>query len=195
MLKEDLVASRARLASSVRALIETVVARRISPEAAERAVHELAEVEARLESETVEINDSSVMNVSGFGREFSPASGTANPVSPPLNFRRIQNGVIATITLNEVYQGPHGWAHGGVVAMIFHEVLGEASRTTGRLGVSAYLDVQYRRPLPLHVPLRIQATVVSTEKWKTTITGSISADTDNAVHLSTATAMFVFPRS
>lgn len=83
--------------------------------------------------------------------------GLENPFG--LRLRFYDNGadeVQADFIIQPNHQGFPGVAHGGVVAAILDEV---GSRVMmigdgGRLGMTARLDVRYRRPTPVGAPLR-----------------------------------------
>ncbi len=100
-------------------------------------------------------------------------SGVSNPVAVPLELQRSADGVRADVTLNGTYQGPPGLAHGGWIAALLDQALGTASADAGMVGLTANLDVNYRNPTPLNVPLEITARVTSTEGRKVYVSGEI----------------------
>jgi acyl-coenzyme A thioesterase PaaI-like protein len=94
----------------------------------------------------------------------SPFTGAANPLAPPLHPRVGADGVVeATVELGELYEGPPGHVHGGVVAALFDEVLGFAESLTEQPGMTGRLTVAYRAPTPLHVPLQVRGWVERVE--------------------------------
>ena len=52
--------------------------------------------------------------------------------------------VVGRATLGAAYEGPPGQAHGGVVALLLDQVLGETAHIAGRPGFTAYLTINYR---------------------------------------------------
>lgn len=93
--------------------------------------------------------------------DFSPLLGRANPLAPPMEFYLDDDGpkVCADVTFGHAYEGPPGHVHGGLVAAALDELLGATQALSGSPGMTAQLDVSYRAPTPLHVPLRLEATL------------------------------------
>jgi hypothetical protein len=59
---------------------------------------------------------------------------------------------------------PPGCVHGGVIAAAFDQVLSLANVARGAAGPTAKLALRFRRPTPLHVPVRY-------EGWQTRVAG------------------------
>lgn len=88
----------------------------------------------------------------------NPAIGTRNPVSPPLEPVVMPDATVrADLQLGIEYQGPPGCVHGGIVALLFDEMLGLANAAAGSVGLTGDLRVVYRSPTPLYTPLRFEA--------------------------------------
>lgn len=122
----------------------------------------------------------------------NPAIGTRNPVSPPLEPVVLPDATVrADLTLGIEYQGPPGCVHGGIVALIFDEMLGLANAAAKSVGMTADLRVSYRSPTPLFTPLRFEARQVRAEGRKIWASGTLHAgDTLCA----TVEALFIEPR-
>ena len=84
--------------------------------------------------------------------DHSPFIGLANPLSPPVELEYSGDRVIARVTFGAAYEGPPGCVHGGYVAATFDEVLGAAQSLSGDQGMTAHLEIDYRRPTPLGWP-------------------------------------------
>ncbi|TMQ90118.1 PaaI family thioesterase [Actinomadura soli] len=95
-------------------------------------------------------------------------------------------------TFGPVYEGPPSYAHGGVSALVLDQVLGMAAAATGTPGMTATLELRYRRPTPLRVPLLVEAKASRVEGRKVYAAGTIAAP-DGRVTVE-ATAMFVMPQ-
>lgn len=86
--------------------------------------------------------------------------GVENPFGLQLHF--YDDGVDqvwADVTIRPNHQGFPGVAHGGIIAAILDEV-GSRVMMIGngmRLGMTAKLDIRYRRPAPIGQPLRAVA--------------------------------------
>ncbi len=93
--------------------------------------------------------------------DFSPLLGRANPLAPPMQLYLSDDGpkICADVTFGHAYEGPPGHVHGGLIAAAFDELLGATQALSGSPGMTAQLDVSYRAPTPLHVPLRFEATL------------------------------------
>lgn len=88
---------------------------------------------------------------------YSPVTGRLNPIAPPVD-ASVQDGrLIAQVILGPPYEGAVGFAHGGVIAMIWDQVLALANVIRGTGGPTGELSVRYRAPSPLGRPLRFEA--------------------------------------
>ncbi|WP_343708254.1 PaaI family thioesterase [Mycobacterium sp.] len=105
--------------------------------------------------------------------------GLRNAIAPPLT---IQHGDDATscwseFTLNSAYEGPPGWVHGGVCALVLDHVLGEAaSAGLTKPLFTGTLTLRFVRGTPLG-RLRAEAAVERTEGVKSFVSGHL-ADAD-----------------
>jgi len=125
--------------------------------------------------------------------DHSPFIGLANPLSPPIELRQSGDRVVGRVTFGSAYEGPPGCVHGGYVAAVFDEVLGAAQSMSGTQGMTAHLGIDYRRPTPLHRPLRVEGWLDEHEGRKIWAKGAIrldEGDTDQPV-LAEATALFI----
>lgn len=112
----------------------------------------------------------------------NPVTGPENAIAPPVYLEASrEGGVTGTCTLGLIYQGPPGYAHGGVSALILDHVLGVANHVAGESGMTAQLTLRYRRPTPLFEPLSIASRQVSVDGRKIRTTGAISAGGEECV--------------
>lgn len=84
------------------------------------------------------------------------ACGLENPSGLRLRFYDDgKDQVFTCFTLDPVHAGYPGMAHGGVVAAILDEVGGRAMMINNpdRFFVTAHMDVRFRQPVPVGVPL------------------------------------------
>jgi acyl-coenzyme A thioesterase PaaI-like protein len=88
----------------------------------------------------------------------SPLIGLANPLAPPITIGKTgERTAEGRVVFGTAYEGPPGNVHGGFVAAAFDEVLGFVQSLSGRPGMTGTLIVRYRKPTPLHTPLRFEA--------------------------------------
>ena len=91
----------------------------------------------------------------------SPFMGLMNPLAPPmtawLEKKETEHGEIhGKVVFSEPYEGPPGHVHGGYIAAVFDEVLGQTQSLSGRPGMTGKLSVSYRSPTPLFRELRLK---------------------------------------
>lgn len=70
-------------------------------------------------------------------------------------------------------QGPPGHAHGGASAAVIDEVMGVVAWRSGLKVVLANLNLDYRRPVPLNVPLRVEGWVKDQDDRKASTYGRL----------------------
>ncbi|MEV6985920.1 PaaI family thioesterase [Sphaerisporangium sp. NPDC051017] len=86
-----------------------------------------------------------------------PVSGHANPLGLAMTARRVGDAVHATVTLAAAAAGSPGIAHGGVVAALLDDVMGFVLDSLQRTpGYTARLEVHFRKPVPVGVPLGVR---------------------------------------
>jgi len=112
----------------------------------------------------------------GHPQEFFPSSpviGFANPVAPPVVVEAVDGELRGTAFFDYQYEGPPTCVHGGVIAMVFDEMLGAANIMAGRPGMTGTLTIRYRKPTPLRTPLRLEARFVERDGRKVRTYGAI----------------------
>ncbi len=87
----------------------------------------------------------------------SPVIGFANPVAPPVVVEAVDGELRGTAFFDYQYEGPPTCVHGGVIAMVFDEMLGAANIMAGSPAMTGTLTIRYRKPTPLRTPLRLEA--------------------------------------
>jgi len=76
--------------------------------------------------------------------------GVENPHS--LQVKVVQDGanqVKAEFVADDRYRGWSDYLHGGILSLIFDEILGWLSRYMGHDAMTARLEMRYRKPVPL----------------------------------------------
>lgn len=195
-------AATARLVAATRRLLAAVRLTEADPQALEDAATRLDEVSALLEkSRTTEpLCQTGRKRLDGPITDFdplrvfpqSPALGWENPTAPIVHLDLDEAGeVVGTITFAPHHNGPP-WdvAHGGVLAMVFDEVLNTAGIAAGQSGFTGRLTVSYRRPTPLTTTVDIRARVDRVEGRKMFAVAEISTEGEL---LAEAEGLFIRP--
>ncbi len=118
-----------------------------------------------------------------------PASGPENAIAPPLPIYGNPDGSVSgTVTLDLPYQGPPGYVHGGISALLLDHAFGMANHWAQKAGMTGTLTLRYRRPVPLFVPLEVWAKNVGQEGRKLFVEGRISCGGEVCIE---AEAIFV----
>jgi len=105
----------------------------------------------------------------------NPVIGLRNAIAPPMVIHHEADGRCwSEFTLSGAYEGPPGWVHGGICALVLDHILGEAAsvgltqpRFTGTI------TLRYVRGTPLG-PLRAEAFIERSEGVKTFARGYLS---------------------
>ncbi len=83
--------------------------------------------------------------------------GDRNPVAALVRFDNRDQTAIGYATFGNVYEGPPGCVHGAVIAGVFDQVLNVANLLNGTPGPTVRLEIDFRKPTPLHRELRFEA--------------------------------------
>lgn len=188
--------TRDPLADAVRAVIRTTRTTQVGGAERDRAIALLAEAQRILEADVypgphcqvgwapeAATNGDTAGALSHFEANplphqffpYSPVVGPKNPIAPPLQMTIDDDRTVrATLTLDEQYNGPP-WniVHGGVIALLFDELLGVATIVKGVAGFTGRLTVHYRKPTPILEPIELRAWVESVSGRKVIAKGEI----------------------
>ncbi len=105
----------------------------------------------------------------------NPVTGFRNAIAPPLVMHEDPDGLWwSEFKLGEAYQGPPGWVHGGVLALVLDQLLGEAaSDGLTKPLFTGTITLRYLRGTPLG-RLRAEAAIERTDGVKTFVSGHMS---------------------
>jgi acyl-coenzyme A thioesterase PaaI-like protein len=81
-------------------------------------------------------------------KNYSPVSGSANPLSPPLRLRLEDDRVTGAVNFPSSFAWRDGATQRGCVAAAFDEILGATLSGTGRPAMTGILEVRYLHPVP-----------------------------------------------
>lgn len=98
----------------------------------------------------------------------NPAVGLRNAIAPPMVIHHEDDGRCwSEFTLSGAYEGPPGWVHGGICALVLDHLLGEAaSEGLTKPKFTGTISLRYLRGTPLG-ELRAEAYVERIEGVKT----------------------------
>jgi len=85
------------------------------------------------------------------------ACGEHNPHGLHLTFRWEGEWYLTDFTPQRVHQGWAGIVHGGVLAILLDEAMNDMLSRSGEPVATAELNVRYRSPAKVGVPLRVRA--------------------------------------
>jgi acyl-coenzyme A thioesterase PaaI-like protein len=106
---------------------------------------------------------------------FDPAMGRLSPIAPRLRFAVHDGRTIADARFELSYEGPPGCVHGGIIAACFDQVLNVANLTAGVPGLTAALEIRYRKPTPLDRDVRFEADIPDVDGRRVRTTGRLRA--------------------
>ncbi len=168
---------RFELATAVRRITSAMVGPPLTDDEIASATTAVAEVANRLERAAgAGRRPRAQPDPVGHPQDFFPTSpviGFANPVAPPVVVEAVDGELIGTAWFDYQYEGPPTCVHGGVIAMVFDEMLGAANILAGNPGMTGTLTIRYRKPTPLRTPLRLEARCASRDGRKILTTGAI----------------------
>jgi len=155
------------LADSARRLIGEIRVTRAPVAELEAAREALDRIVTRLEPHRHEGGHAQADLLGGMGRfgetddpmeyfPYSPIIGRANPIALPVAFEVIDGVVHGRATFTPPFCGPPNHVHGGVVALVFDELLGTVNVVNGLGAMTGTLTVRYRRPTPLLQEIRME---------------------------------------
>jgi acyl-coenzyme A thioesterase PaaI-like protein len=181
------------LAQSVRELAEASLRTTVPLDVAAEVREQIDQLTARLREEQipgafgVSLTDSGV--VRGHG---NAVVGLRNPIAVPLDMQRSDEGrAWASFHLNALYEGPPDTVHGGVVALVLDQILGEAAAAGGSPGMTGTLTLRYERNTPLG-DVSAEGWIDRVEGVKTIVKGEMrDAEGQTTVR---AEGVFILPR-
>jgi acyl-coenzyme A thioesterase PaaI-like protein len=167
MVDPELQQAFEELAVAVRLLQEATSAARPTVQAAHRAT---GAVMAAVET----LGPFAVGEESQIAGKQGELPGRAQTLVPPIHYDLLgPDGLQAHVTFNRFHLGGHGAAHGGVLPLVFDEVLGGLAAQSRPRSRTAFLHVNYRSITPLDTELQIQARVTGAEGRKIWTSGTL----------------------
>lgn len=94
------------------------------------------------------------------------------------------------LTLDRRFEGWEGIAHGGIVSTVLDEVMAWSLVASDNWGVTARLEVEFRRPVPIETRIRADGWVERSRR-RVVDTAARLIEVETGVELATATGVYV----
>jgi len=93
--------------------------------------------------------------------------GPANAAGLRLEFLLAEDGsVVCLPTIAEIFEGPAGYLHGGIIATLLDEAMSKSVRARGVTAMTRQMEIDYQRPVQSGVPIRLEGRLVRSEGRK-----------------------------
>ena len=100
--------------------------------------------------------------------------GEANATGLHLEFRLAEDGTVVCLpTVGDVFEGHPGLLHGGIIATLLDEAMSKAVRARGLTAMTRQMEVEFLRPVPSGMAVRIEGRMVREEGRKHWAEGQI----------------------
>ncbi len=171
-------ASYGPLTDALRRLIDSGIHTAVDEDTVREALGHLAAATELLERE--QRTATSTLRHADTGRPLAwanPAVGLRNAIAPPMLIEHEADGSCwSEFTLGPAYEGPPGWVHGGICALVLDHILGEvASEGLTQPKFTGTISLRYLRGTHLG-PIRAEAFVEHSEGVKTFARGYLRDD-------------------
>lgn len=121
--------------------------------------------------------------------------GEANPVGLHLNFMLAEDRtVVCEHTVGDLYEGPKGYVHGGMIATLLDETMSKAVRAHGLVAMTRHLSVDYLRPVPSTTPIRLEGVLARSEGRKHWVEARLLDEADMVLAHAKGLFVEVLPR-
>lgn len=99
--------------------------------------------------------------------------------------------IYGTVEITDMHQGAPGLAHGGVLALVMDELLGSCNWLLHWKSVTARLEIDFTRPVPVGTTLALFAEGLKVERRKFYVRGEARLDSPDGEVCVRSEAMFV----
>ena len=187
-------AAHGALARAVARLVEASVLTEVPLDEVAEVTASVQALTVRLEARATEGSLGSVVVDQGVRNHGNAVRGLRNPfaVAPDEDQRWIEDERLwFRFRLGAAYEGPPHHVHGGVLALVLDQALGEAAAVFGGPGMTGRLTLHFRRATPLG-DCTTEAWIESSDGGKTVAKGRLH-DADGNVCVE-AEGLFIFPK-
>lgn len=185
VLTDDLDAAFAEMVQAVRTFQDALAASRPTVDVARRVQSNLGAAAAALSTYRVDEAEQIA------GKRFERA-GRSQAMSPVITYSlEAPDRVEASVEFGRFYLGGNGAVHGGVIPLVFDELLGRLANEGRPRSRTANLQVNFRKITPIEQILRMDASVDEIAGRKLYLSGSLHLGDDL---LADAKGLFVILR-
>ena len=93
--------------------------------------------------------------------------GPANAAGLRLEFLLAKDGsVVCLPTVAEIFEGPAGYLHGGIIATLLDEAMSKSVRARGLTAMTRQMEIDYLRPVPSTAPIRVEGRLLRSDGRK-----------------------------
>ena len=126
-------------------------------------------------------------------REYSFCFGCGknNPIGLKLDFKLDGKTARAEFTPTELYQGWPGILHGGIIACILDEAMGNASLLSGMNCITADMKVRLRRPVAIGEPLVITSSITKKNRKLVKLRAAVALKNGDIIAEGTGTQFII----
>ena len=119
------------------------------------------------------------------------ACGPENPIGLRLQFRQEGDAYVTTFIADQAFQGYHNVIHGGIVATLLDEVMARYVWAKYGPSATAKLEVRYRCPAPVGVPLEVRGWVTAERRGGRAVETAAEARLEDGTVLAEATGLII----
>ncbi|TAM61032.1 PaaI family thioesterase [bacterium] len=102
------------------------------------------------------------------------ACGSDNPIGLHLRFEPDgDDGVHARVSIPMQFQGWRGILHGGIVMTLLDEAMAHAALRAGASGMTASVNVRFRKPAPVDAPLELRGRITERRRHVLTVESTL----------------------
>jgi acyl-coenzyme A thioesterase PaaI-like protein len=165
----------ADLGSALRALVAAAVASEVPANVLREVAARAREMTADLAASSRRVGEpSSVDDLRRGQRFFNPVVGQGSPVSLPMSVEYVDGAAVGRCVVGLAHEGPLGFCHGGVSALLLDQIMGYATAAAGHPGVTGRLQVRYRAAVPLGRALLLHGRVGDVLGVRVAVRGTIA---------------------
>ncbi len=112
--------------------------------------------------------------------------GQNNPIGMKLRFVKDGKIIHAEFTPHKMHQGWPGMLHGGILACLLDEAMSNIAYATGNTTMTATINIRWRQPVKVEVPLVVTAWVTRHRKKIIETSGKVTLKDGTIIAESTA---------